>query len=1159
LKITILRSHPKYCVFILALVLFLLLWVGCAFITAWPWWACLLLVLIVFGLGAGALFARKLVQRSRERNGVQQEMERDEARRKKLAEEERSRFKDLQDCWSTAVETLKRSHLKKQGDPLQALPWYLVMGESGSGKTTAIGSARLSSPLARSQEDFGEAGTCNCQWSFLDQAILIDTAGRYTMPVDKERDQEEWQKVLSLLVKYRKRDPINGLIVTVAADKLINGSPQELENDGRQVRRRIEELMRVLGIKFPVYALITKCDLIRGMVEFAEQLPQQSLDQPMGVLNEELSTDVAGCLERFLSSIGERLKWLRLLLVHRPETCPVTAGELLFPDEVQNLKPGLEAFMRAAFQGNRYQDTPLLRGIYLGSGRQQQIPSANHPNRANPSDEDKPLNCTSRDLFLHDFFEKALPRDRKLLTPTDRTTRWKCLTMNLGLASWVLIGVALCGLLSYSFAKNMATIKEASAVISKAPDLKGDFVSDLTTLDAFRQMIATVEQRNLNWWIPRFGLNESKKAEAALKARFCRQFKERFLAGFDKNLGEMIAGFSPATNDDLAGRYLLHLSRRVNLLKERLDGAGPDRLRSRPLPSYAMSPLLQGDGAEITGKFAGMYVNYLVWREDGPELTKEVQLLQSLLRQLFTAKGGSLAWLVEFANRQKPEAGIALQSFWGGSRALSGELTIAPAFTAKGKEYVTALVNELSAAYPEPGVIGRENRNFENWYRNSCFAAWQAFAAAFPKGEERLSGAKEWQRAAAVMATDQGPYASFLKRAAVELEPFGVTDTLPSWLSQLYQYQALKTAGAASGVTTSAVEEGKRIADKFGKLVGKPNAGFTIIESQVSSAKLVQEYAGALAQISPVAKSRNVAQQMAQQVFAEDAGVGKTPFYQAADKAQRLSALLVQGKPHDEIFSRLISGPITFYGTFVRQETACSLQRQWEETVLKEVQGTNDPQTLQYLLSKDGPVWKFVANSVDPFIGWNPKRGYYSKTALGGNVPFEPGFYSFLAKGTKAKVAASVPVKQSYNLTVKGLPTDANSEARIKPQRTHLELQCATGPQTIDNMNYPVTKTLVWSPDSCSDMVFQIEIGDTVLTKRYKGAQGIADFLRDFTGGRRTFYPREFPKEKKALERMGVSFIRANYQLYGGHDILSGQASQPLPGQVPTKITRCWD
>ncbi|PJA42650.1 MAG: hypothetical protein CO182_01430, partial [Lysobacterales bacterium CG_4_9_14_3_um_filter_62_6] len=43
--------------------------------------------------------------------------------------------------------------------------------------------------------------------------------------------------------------------------------------EGQSVRRRIDQLMRTVGAKFPVYVMVTKMDLVHGMVEFSNLLP----------------------------------------------------------------------------------------------------------------------------------------------------------------------------------------------------------------------------------------------------------------------------------------------------------------------------------------------------------------------------------------------------------------------------------------------------------------------------------------------------------------------------------------------------------------------------------------------------------------------------------------------------------------------------------------------------------------------------------------------------------------------------------------------------------------------------------------------------------------------------------------------------------------------
>ncbi|PKN85851.1 MAG: hypothetical protein CVU51_08055 [Deltaproteobacteria bacterium HGW-Deltaproteobacteria-1] len=272
--------------FIGAITIFItLVVVGIALVLQWPWWAILFLLLFIVSLVLGGFFIRNLLDQRMGKRFEESIVAQDNAQIQTLSEKEQDSRKLLQAKWRETIDVLRRSHLKKNGNPLYVLPWYLVIGESGSGKTTSLNSARLATPFVDLGKTAGISGTQNCEWWFLEQAIVIDTAGRYCIPVNGEPDSQEWQNFLSLLVKYRKKEPLNGLIVTIAADKLLNAGQHAIEDEGRMMRRRIDELMRVLRVKFPVYVLVTKCDLIQGINRFCEQLPVESLTQPMGMIN----------------------------------------------------------------------------------------------------------------------------------------------------------------------------------------------------------------------------------------------------------------------------------------------------------------------------------------------------------------------------------------------------------------------------------------------------------------------------------------------------------------------------------------------------------------------------------------------------------------------------------------------------------------------------------------------------------------------------------------------------------------------------------------------------------------------------------------------------------------------------------------------------------
>ena len=1141
------------------IVLAIVLLFGLVLILDWPWWVSFFILLGIFGLGIAFVALRKVWLRRQEQRFVQQVVTQDTSYIKTLAGKEKEQLHAVQDRWTEAVEALKRSHLRKYGNPLYVLPWYLVIGESGSGKTTAIKSARLSSPFSEMGHTAGISGTRNCDWWFFEQAIILDTAGRYAIPIDEGRDKEEWQKFLSLLAKYRKKEPLNGLIVSIAADKLLEARPETLEDEGRTIRRRIDELMRVLGSKPPVYILVTKCDLIQGMTQFCNRLPEKSLNQAMGAIKHDPSGDIDAFQAQTVSTLVDRLRDFRLLLMHQSDSKAADPGLLLFPEEFEGVKGGLRSFIKGAFEENPYQETPLLRGLFFSSGRQEGSPYSHFLKELGLIEEKEVLAGTSKGLFLHDFFARILPKDRNLFAPTQRAIEWSRLTRSLGLTSWVALGIAVCGLLSYSFVKNMRTLREISREFSTPPVLQGEVLTDVVIMDRFLQGILKVEDQNQGWWIPRFGLGESKEVEVKLKDKYWHQFHTGFLRFLDEEMTARMAHFSISTPDHIIGHYVAHLVRRINLLRARLEGQGLEDLKAKPQPSYEPLTLMVEKGIipEISDKLRTLYLYYLEWSVDATTINQEITRLQPWLKKILSLKGADLHWLVAWANDQKSLSPVSLEDFWGGGLSVEGETTVAPAFTHMGKQKIESFIKEIESALPDPGppIIARQKLEFNEWYRKTALNAWHDFGSVFAKGVERLKGREEWQSMAAKMPTDEGPYFALLDRMALDVEVLAGQE-IPSWAKPIYEFQATRLQAAqqaavnGKGFLAKATQKGKNLISTIESKARKYNA--RSLEQQIKAAKAYMDYETSLGEIASIGTSRKAAYEMAFKTYSEDPASSKSPVHVAYRAAGDLKSAMEAGRPEHAMFWALVTGPFDYMWTLVRTEAACYLQEEWEKTVLAEIQGVAGMTAVQEALGQDGHAWKFVKGPAAPFIDWDRQKGYYPTQVLGGRISFKPAFLSFLTNGTVAKQAR----KANYRVSIQTKPTSANPKARVQPHATRLEVKCVESTQSLVNLQFRRSKTFDWSPDSCEDVVLRIEVGGLTLIKKYGGYLGFPNFLHDFKGGKRTFFSREFPQHESALRKLGIKYINVEYRFSGHEPVLK---LRRIPKEIPGNIVTCWD
>jgi type VI secretion system protein ImpL len=284
----------------------------------------------------------------------------------------------LRDRLNTALQLLQKT-LRSRGY-LYEQPWYAIIGPPGAGKTTALLNAGLKFPLAEAMGQgavAGIGGTRLCDWWFTEDAVLIDTAGRYTtQDSDAEVDRAGWETFLDLLKRTRPREPLNGVIVAFPLSDIALAPQRERQMHAETIRRRIKELEMRLGARIPVYAVFTKADLIAGFTEFFDDLDREKRAQVWGTtfaLSKDASGTAAGFAEAFRGLV-ERLNQLLFRRLHDERNADRRALIAMFPGQVESLERPLAAFVQAAFSGSATDPAPLLRGVYFTSGTQEGTP-----------------------------------------------------------------------------------------------------------------------------------------------------------------------------------------------------------------------------------------------------------------------------------------------------------------------------------------------------------------------------------------------------------------------------------------------------------------------------------------------------------------------------------------------------------------------------------------------------------------------------------------------------------------------------------------------------------------------------------------------------------------------------------------------------------------
>lgn len=302
-----------------------------------------------------------------------------------------------------AVEQLKQLRIGKPGlgirrifegkRYLYELPWYMIIGAPGDGKTTALMNAGLQFPLAeqmgQSAEAFavpGKGGTVHCDWWFTNEAVLIDTAGRYVRHDDggsadtTSRNAEEWRGFLGLLRKYRPRAPINGVLLTVNVADLAGKSEAERITAAAALRARLGELRTELGIQFPVYLVVTKMDLLPGFTDYFNSLTTEGRAQIWGFTLPYDQKQQKNDFDKLRSNCESELKLLTQRLdqgvdnrLQEEYDVQRRCNLYALPQEFAALAEPLLDIIERVFLDSKFDATQLhntLRGVYFTSAAQ---------------------------------------------------------------------------------------------------------------------------------------------------------------------------------------------------------------------------------------------------------------------------------------------------------------------------------------------------------------------------------------------------------------------------------------------------------------------------------------------------------------------------------------------------------------------------------------------------------------------------------------------------------------------------------------------------------------------------------------------------------------------------------------------------------------------
>ncbi|MBB5190661.1 type VI secretion system protein ImpL [Silvimonas terrae] len=234
-------------------------------------------------------------------------------------------------------------------------PWVLLVGEDADAANALCRSWRLT-PVSK-RHWFG-------QWWFgSDGAVLVAPSEMFTHAEGALPQLSAWRRLLGVLLRVRANRPLDAVIWTVSADTV--WSSDDANAAGTAAWRKFADLQQRLGLSLPVYLVVTGMESVPGMLEFAQNLPDDAQEIMLGWSSP------------FIPGTAWRGDWTDMAMEHVCATLAEGVTELgslaggtseamyLLPRQFDSIRSNLHALCEPVFRGNALGEAPAFRGLYF--------------------------------------------------------------------------------------------------------------------------------------------------------------------------------------------------------------------------------------------------------------------------------------------------------------------------------------------------------------------------------------------------------------------------------------------------------------------------------------------------------------------------------------------------------------------------------------------------------------------------------------------------------------------------------------------------------------------------------------------------------------------------------------------------------------------------
>lgn len=268
-----------------------------------------------------------------------------------------------------------------------SLPLFLLLGESGSAKTTVVLHSEIEPELLTGQtvQDKVPIPTRTANLWYTRQSIFAEAGGPML------QDRSRWLRLVKKLaprqlhsVFGRSTPSPRAAVVCVDCETFMKaGAAEALAASVDRIRTRLREVSQLLGIGFPVYVLFTRADRMQFFQDYVRNFSNDEASLvfgatlPMvahssGVYAQQESARVSAAFDNLFQSLAER----RVSLLSQEFDATKLPTTYEFPREFRKLRTLLVQMLVDLCRPSQLRAGPFLRGFYFTGVRPVTITTA---------------------------------------------------------------------------------------------------------------------------------------------------------------------------------------------------------------------------------------------------------------------------------------------------------------------------------------------------------------------------------------------------------------------------------------------------------------------------------------------------------------------------------------------------------------------------------------------------------------------------------------------------------------------------------------------------------------------------------------------------------------------------------------------------------------